>query len=46
MAKKIKVLGTEITLSSQKKEDYISLTDIVRYKNPEHPADIIKNETF
>jgi len=45
MSKKIKVLGTEITLSSQKKEDYISLTDIARYKNPEHPADVIKNWT-
>ena len=45
MAKKIKVLGTEITLSSQKKEDYISLTDIARHKNHEHPADVIKNWT-
>lgn len=45
MSKKIKVLGAEITLSSQKKEDYISLTDIARYKNPEHPADVIKNWT-
>lgn len=45
MSKKIKVLGTEIALSSQKKEDYISLTDIARYKNPEHPADVIKNWT-
>lgn len=25
------------------KEDYISLTDIARYKNPEFPADVIKN---
>jgi hypothetical protein len=45
MSKKIKVLGTEIALSSQKKEDYISLTDIAGYKNPEHPADVIKNWT-
>ncbi len=45
MNKKIKVLGTEIALSSQKKEDYISLTDIARYKNPEHPSDVIKNWT-
>jgi hypothetical protein len=45
MSKKIKVLGTEIALSSQNKDDYISLTDIARYKNPEHPADIIKNWT-
>ncbi|MDO9096820.1 MAG: KilA-N domain-containing protein [Candidatus Methanoperedens sp.] len=45
MSKKIKVLGTEIALSSQKKEDYFSLTDIARFKNPEHPADVIKNWT-
>ena len=45
MSKKIKVLGTEIALSSQKKEDYISLTDIAKYKNPGHPADVIKNWT-
>ncbi|MBU4075902.1 MAG: KilA-N domain-containing protein [Euryarchaeota archaeon] len=44
-AKKIQVLGTEIALSSQEKEDYISLTDIARFKNPEHPADVIKNWT-
>lgn len=24
-------------------EDYISLTDIARYKNPEHPDDLIRN---
>ncbi len=42
---KINVLGTEIKLSSGKKEDYFSLTDIAKYKNSEHPADIIKNWT-
>jgi len=36
--------GTEITvLSKGKDDDYISLTDIAKYKNPESPADIIKN---
>lgn len=45
MNKKFKVLGTEIALSSQKKEEYISLTDIGRYKNQEHPADVVKNWT-
>ena len=35
---------TEITvLSYVKADDYISLTDIARYKNPEFPADIVKN---
>lgn len=42
---KINVLGTEITLFSKKKEEYFSLTDIARYKNPEHPADVVKNWT-
>ena len=35
---------TEITvLSYVNADDYISLTDIARYKNPEFPADIVKN---
>src|SRR3989344_9148409 len=45
MNKKIKVLGTEIVIHQQQKKDYISLTDIARYNNPEHPADVIKNWT-
>jgi hypothetical protein len=45
MDKKIKVLGTEISLAYEKKEDYISSTHIARYKNNEHPADVIKNWT-
>ena len=43
MDKKIEVLGTEIVIHQQQKKEYISLTDIARYKNQEHPADIIKN---
>ena len=44
MAKqKINVKGTEIVIYSQKKEDYISLTDIAKHKNPDAPRDIIKN---
>lgn len=42
---KIKVQGTEITIFSQREEDYISLTDIARYRNQDHPADVIKNWT-
>jgi len=39
MAKqKINVKGTEIVIFSQKREDYISLTDIAKYKNPEAPS--------
>ena len=45
MEKKVKVLGTDVSIAYQKKEDYISLTDIARYKNPDHPADTIKNWT-
>ena len=41
---KITAKGTEISvLSKGKDDDYISLTDIVKYKNPEFPADVIKN---
>lgn len=43
--KKVNVLGIDINIYAQKKEEYISLTDIARYKNPEHPADVIKNWT-
>ena len=44
MAKqKTNVKGTEIVIYSQKKEDYISLTDIAKHKNPDAPRDIIKN---
>ncbi len=45
MDKKINVLGREVTLHKLKFEDYISLTDIAKYKNQEHPADVIKNWT-
>ncbi len=40
---KIKVKGTEIVIFSQKKEDYISLTDIAKHRSPDAPRDIIKN---
>lgn len=36
--------GTEITVLSKGDEnDYISITDIARYKNPDEPKDVIKN---
>ena len=36
--------GTEITVLSKGDEnDYISLTDIARYKNPNEPKDVVKN---
>ena len=41
---KIIAKGTEITvLSVGSPDDFISLTDIARYKNPEFPADVVKN---
>src|SRR3990167_4655175 len=45
MNKTINVKGNEIVLFSKNEEDYISLTDIAKYKNKEYPADVIKNWT-
>jgi hypothetical protein len=39
----IQVLWTSVNLSKSKEEDYISLTDIAKYKNSEFPADLVKN---
>lgn len=41
MANAIEVKGIEINYRKVNDDDYISLTDIARYKNPEHPADIV-----
>lgn len=41
--KTIVVKGTEITIFHGEQSDYISLTDIARYKDAEHTDDIIKN---
>jgi len=45
MTKKIKidVSGTEITIIRNENDDYISLTDIARHKDPEHTDSIIQN---
>lgn len=45
MAKKqkIKVEGIEIVTFAKNNSDYISLTDIARYKNPKEPKDVVKN---
>src|SRR3989338_9570982 len=42
MDKKIHVLGKDITLSLQK-EDYISITDIARYKDADRTDYVIQN---
>ena len=40
---KIRVLSTEITIQTRQEEDYISLTDIARYKDAERTDYIIAN---
>lgn len=40
---KIDVKGASVTIISGKDADYISLTDIARYKNSEHTDDLIRN---
>lgn len=41
--KKMNVGGTEVTLIQADMEEFVSLTDIAKHKNPEAPADIVKN---
>jgi hypothetical protein len=43
MTDKIIVQGNEITIISKERKDYISLTDIARYKNKEEPFSVINN---
>lgn len=40
---KITVKGVEISIFQQDNSDYISLTGIARYKNPNEPKDVVKN---
>ena len=40
---KIDVQGYSVTVVSVEKEDFISLTDIAKHRNPDAPADIVKN---
>jgi len=41
--KKIEVIGREISISNKNQEDFISITDIAKYKSPDAPADVVKN---
>ena len=41
--KKITTQGLQIYTFKQNENDYISLTDIARYKNPNEPKDVVKN---
>lgn len=43
MKKNIIVKNVNINFFSQKEEDFISLTDIARYKNSKEPKDVVKN---
>jgi hypothetical protein len=43
MANKISVQGNEINIISREQEDYISLTDMAKYRNKEDPFAIINN---
>ncbi|NVP18169.1 KilA-N domain-containing protein [Candidatus Gracilibacteria bacterium] len=43
MKPQLQVLGTDIKFIKFKDDDFISLTDIARYKNPDEPKDVIKN---
>ena len=40
---KIEIKGVEVTFTKNKEEDFICITDIAKFKNPEAPRDIIKN---
>ncbi len=42
-SEKIDVKGTEVTIFQKEQKDYLSLTDIARYKNPHEPKDVVKN---
>ena len=42
-SKKINVKGVEIAFAQTRQADYICITDIAKFKNPEAPRDIIKN---
>jgi hypothetical protein len=41
--KKINTQGLEIYTFQKNEDDYISLTDIARYKNKNEPKDVVKN---
>jgi hypothetical protein len=43
MSNKLVVKGKPISFYTNKEKDYISLTDIAKHKNPEHPRFVIQN---
>jgi len=40
---KIEVQGLEVAVNEKDMGDYINLTDIARWKNPDAPSDVVKN---
>jgi hypothetical protein len=36
-------IGTEVAIFQKEKKDYLSLTNIARYKNSHEPKDVVKN---
>jgi hypothetical protein len=40
---KINVLNRDVTIYERDKDDYICITDIAKYKNPDHTNDHIRN---
>ena len=40
---KVAVAGTEINIVRNNQKEYICITDIAKHKNPDAPADIVKN---
>ena len=43
MKKEIKTLGINIVIQKKNNQDYLSLTDIAKFKNSKHSDDVIKN---
>ncbi|MDP3042244.1 MAG: KilA-N domain-containing protein [Candidatus Omnitrophota bacterium] len=43
MAEILYVQGRDISIISREQQNYISLTDIAKYRNSDAPADIVKN---
>lgn len=40
---KLEIKGVDVSFTKIKQEDFICITDIAKYKNPDAPRDIIKN---
>ena len=39
----IEVQGASVAVFSENQQDVICLTDIAKFKNPDHPDDVIRN---